>query len=140
MLDHQSECVTSLGVELNKFFYTSLLADVRKPNIKSFLTLYYDSFKSVLQEAGMEMRFTEDELHEEYRRTFMMGLISIAMAAPLLLSDPDSTIDMKDMNKDNADDKIKEFYERVIAVAKKNPLLKAKLLDTCDEFLELGLL
>ena len=67
----------------------------------------------------------------------MMGLMSLAMAAPLMLTNKDDTIDQTDMNKDNSEAKMKEFKEKVLDGVSNNSLLKLKLLDSCDEFLEL---
>ena len=137
ILDHQSENVTSLGVDLNYFFYTSLFPPVRRPNLKSFLSCYYTTCENIMKQAGLTMKFTEEELGKEIRRSSMMGLMSLAMAAPLMLTNKDDTIDQTDMNKDNSEAKMKEFNEKVLAEASNDSLLKLKLLDSCDEFLEL---
>ena len=53
ILDHQVENVTSLGSELNFFFYTSLFPAVRRPNLKSFLSCYYTTYENIMKQAGL---------------------------------------------------------------------------------------
>ena len=88
----------------------------------------------------MGMRFTEEELHKEFQRSYMAGLCIFGLVAPMFLADGDSTFDVQDMADGTADNKIKEFTEKVLSNVKENDRIKTIVLDTCDEFLELNLL
>ncbi|KAK7078257.1 hypothetical protein SK128_027803, partial [Halocaridina rubra] len=139
LLDLQVCRQASIATDLNYLLFTSLTGKTRKLNLRHFLLTYFSAYKEVLENAGLPMYFTEEELIAEYREKNTFGAYVGMMIIPAVLIEPADVPDMSDEVIDL--EKItQEFREKIVSMLDKNPLIKPRFLDIFDELIETGLI
>lgn len=105
----------------------------------SFISAYYDSYRSVLHAADEVMSFTLDELYQEFRHQNSFGLLMSLMSASFLLMPEDEEYEFTEIGEQphnvSGDDK-----ERRLDCICRNPYVRSRLLDMLDEMVEYGTL
>ncbi|KAK7082821.1 hypothetical protein SK128_022980 [Halocaridina rubra] len=140
LLDLQICRKASLACDLNYFLYTSLTGSVRQPNLKDFLSTYYSSYKGVLEDAGRDMFFNEDDLMKEFREKNTLGAFFGMMIVPIMLMEPEDVPDMSGKDDSDMDNLVQEFQDKAMDMLNTNPLLKPRFLAIFDDMMETGLI
>ncbi|XP_066937093.1 uncharacterized protein [Macrobrachium rosenbergii] len=137
LLDLQVCREASAASDLNYLLFTSVNGDVRKPNLRHFMSLYYSTYKEVLEGGGLPMHFTIEELMEEFRDKNKYGLIFALVIIPIILTEPEEVPDMSDTDFEAL---MNDFREISLEKLKTNPLCKPRFLSIFDELMETGLI
>ncbi|XP_045586387.2 uncharacterized kinase-like protein D1044.1 [Procambarus clarkii] len=140
LLDLQVVRRSSPAADINYLLYTSLTGDIRKPNLDTFLSKYYNSFHSVLQEAKMDMPFTETWLLQEFREKNLVGALFAMMLVPMVLFEPEDVPDMSGDDKSDLEDIMNDFMKKGLEMIDTNPLMKPRFLAVFDEMMEVGII
>lgn len=139
LLDLQVIRVGSPALDLNYMFYCSLDRDVRTRNLDTFFSNYYASFARVLAAAGQPVKFTLSQLREEFYAKNLFGLYMAAVLVPPTVMDAEDAFSFGDFQGDEVKDRLKEFEEKVMNTARKNPQFVPRFLSMFDEMKEAGL-
>ncbi|XP_066937094.1 uncharacterized protein [Macrobrachium rosenbergii] len=137
LLDLQMCCEASVASDLNYLLFTSVDGDVRKPNLRRFMSLYYSTYKEVLEGGDMPMHFTIEELMEEFRDKHKYGLIFAMAIVPMMLTEPEEVPDMSGADFETL---MNDFRDISLEKLKTNPLCKPRFLSIFDEFMETGVI
>ncbi|XP_064121415.1 uncharacterized protein LOC135225818 isoform X6 [Macrobrachium nipponense] len=137
LLDLQLCREASVASDLNYLLCTSVNGDVRKPNLRHFLSLYHSTYKEVLEGGDMPMHFTIEELVEEYRDKNKFGLLFALVIIPMMLTEPEEVPEMSDTDIETL---MNDFRAIALDKLKTNPLFKPRFLSIFDEFMETGLI
>lgn len=140
LLDVQVCRKCSLAIDLNYFMFTSLTGDVRKENLNNFLSIYYDSFKEVMNAGGLDIHFTEEELLKEFRSKNDVGAFFGMVIMPLILLESDDVPDMTGFSEEYVQKVMAEFRAKAMDMLDKNPLSKTRFLSMFDDLMETGLI
>ncbi|XP_066990859.1 uncharacterized protein [Macrobrachium rosenbergii] len=137
LLDLQMCREASAASDLNYLLFTSVNGDVRKPNLRHFMSLYHSTYKEVLEGGDMPMHFTIEELMEEFRDKNKFGLVFALVIIPLMLTEPE---EVPDMSNTDFETLMNGFRDISLEKLKTNPLCKPRFLSIFDEFMETGLI
>ena len=113
---------------------------MRNENLKSFLSIYYEAFKSVIQSANMQMKFTEEELYDNFRQHNVYGWITASMEVPLGFTQPARDGDFNIFFDDDIEDSKDKMHQKLMYIVKTCPKVRPRLLETFDEMLQQNLL
>ena len=139
-MDLQGMRKASAAADLSYFLYSSFTGNVRKINIKPFLTIYYNSFSNVLQAAELPIPFSQEELIQEFRDKMILGCISGMFLAPIVLSEEQDVTNMIDITKENIDKNTSELQATVLRMSEREDgMLRDRFLSMFDEMLEAGI-
>ncbi|KAK4314063.1 hypothetical protein Pmani_014625 [Petrolisthes manimaculis] len=138
LLDLQINRFSSPATDLIYLMYTSLNGEVRIPNVNTFLDIYYDTFNTVMEAAGMDMIFTRSELLKEFRSMSVLGAIYAMMVVPFMLLEPEDTPDMD--KAENMEELLLEVKQKTMAALDNNPLIKPRFLSVFDEMMNIGII
>ena len=139
LLDFQLSYYASSCVDFNNLLFSTLSSEVRRENLRSFLTLYHDCYSSVFKSAGVHVEFDVNDLHEELRKHHIMGLFIASLEIPLRLIESLGIPDLNLTGEESCQNlRIlkKKYFKEIMA----SPKLKPRLLDAFDELLEEGIL
>ncbi|XP_064120747.1 uncharacterized protein LOC135225343 [Macrobrachium nipponense] len=120
LLDLQLCREASAASDLNYLLCTSVNGDVRKPNLRHFLSLYHSTYKEVLEGGDMPMHFTIEELVEEYRDKNKFGLLFALVIIPMMLTEPEEVPEMSDTDIETL---MNDFRAIALDKLKTNPCL-----------------
>lgn len=139
LLDLQVCRKASVTVDLNYFLFTSLTGDVRRPNLKEFMSIYHSSYKGIMEAGGLNMYFTEDELLKEFRDKNTLGAVFGMIVQPAVVMESDEVPDIS--GKDIDIEKVmKDYRAKLMEMLDSNPLMKSRFLAIFDELMETGLI
>ncbi|KAG0727852.1 RNA-directed DNA polymerase from mobile element jockey [Chionoecetes opilio] len=93
LIDLQAVCHAAPVTDLNYLFFTSMTGDVRRPNTKVFLGSYYSTLRSIMEDAGQEVPFTQAQLLLDFRDKNLIGMIFAMMAVPAVLFESEDPVD-----------------------------------------------
>ncbi|KAK8734904.1 hypothetical protein OTU49_005723, partial [Cherax quadricarinatus] len=137
LLDFQINRKASLATDLNYFMYTSFNGPERKDNLETFLNVYYESLREVLEAGGTKAEFTSQELQEEYHKKNLFGLIMAMMVVPIVVS---QAAEIMDLDNITDGDFVENHRERMLKQLDSNPLLRPRFLSVFDDMLEYGII
>ncbi|XP_045586379.2 uncharacterized protein [Procambarus clarkii] len=140
LLDFQQCCLTSPGIDLNFFMYSSFDGAYRRDNLPTFLKAYYESFSSVLEAGGSALPYSSEELLLEYRRKNLFGFLTGLYVVPLAMCVDENVTDLSEVMDGGLEAFRKEKNERFIRQLENNPLLKTRLISLFDDLIEHGLI
>ncbi|KAK8735067.1 hypothetical protein OTU49_017443 [Cherax quadricarinatus] len=140
LLDFQISRKASPATDLNYFMYTSFNGPERKDNLETFLNVYYESLREVLEAGGTKAEKTSQELREEYHKKNLFGLIMGMMVVPIVVTQAGEVMDLDDITDGDYETLVKEHRERMLKQLDSNPLLRPRLLSIFDEMLEYGVI
>ncbi|XP_068229158.1 uncharacterized protein [Palaemon carinicauda] len=86
LLDFQIARRASLVTDLHLLLNISVYGADRKKNLEDFLRTYYNSFKQVMEAAGLETPFQLDELLQEYKNKTLFGTLWSLAVIPMIAS------------------------------------------------------
>lgn len=139
LLDLQVVRVGSPALDLNYMLYCSLNGDVRTKNLTNIFNTYYASFASIMALAGQPLKFTVDELTQEFYAKNLFGLFMGMMLIPIVLMDSEDAPSFDDFKGDDMQKSMEQFQEKMMDTVQKNPLLTPRFLSMFDEMNESGL-
>ena len=127
----------SLALDLNYFVYNSLDGEGRKEVLESMFTTYYASFASILSGSSLPMKFTLQQLKDEFFRKNFYGLVTASVITPLILGIP---FDVDFITGANNEEKFEKYQDELLATIEDNKLLKPRFLSLLDDMVDSGVL
>ncbi|KAK8735064.1 hypothetical protein OTU49_017443 [Cherax quadricarinatus] len=140
LLDFQISRKASPATDLNYFMYTSFNGPERKDNLETFLNVYYESLREVLEAGGTKAEFTSQELREEYHKKNLFGLIMAMMVVPVVVSQAADVIDLDNTTEGEHETFVEYLREKMLKQLDSNPLLRPRFISIFDEMLEYGVI
>ncbi|KAK3893063.1 hypothetical protein Pcinc_003109 [Petrolisthes cinctipes] len=140
LLDLQICRFASPATDLNYLLYTSLNGNDRKQHLDSYLRSYYEAFSRVLMDGEVTVPYTQEELHKEYHRKNIFGLIMGLMVVPIVVSEAANAMDMKDLEKADPEEAMEQFRINFLNQLDTNPILRPRLLGMFDDMIEYGVI
>lgn len=135
LLDLKISRKAAPATDLNFFIYTSLMAQIRIPNMGNFLSFYYNTFKGIMTSVGLCIPFSEEELVQEFRlRHKFVGIFSM-MSIPFLLLTPDDAPIVARMANNNQE--LLRYMDAKVISLNSNPVLKLRFFSMFDQFVAL---
>lgn len=140
LLDLQINRSSSLALDLNYLFFSSLTGDVRKQELMSFISSYHVALESILKSGKTEFCLSIDDIYTEYRKKNLFGLIMSLVVLPLVVMESTKVFEYKDITDSNLGERIAEHRARIIDMLDTSPSLRPRLLDMFDEMIEHGVI
>ncbi|XP_042230324.1 uncharacterized protein LOC121871847 isoform X2 [Homarus americanus] len=138
LLDFQFCSVASPATDLNYFMFNSFNGSDRKENLQAYLNTYYDSFRKVLEEAGTPVPFSVEELHQEFHKKNIYGLLMSLLIIPIVLNEGTHKFDF---NETSNMEKFREDYkETSLNELKNNPIFRPRFIAIIDEMINYGVI
>ncbi|KAF2364272.1 Protein of unknown function DUF227 [Trinorchestia longiramus] len=133
LLDLQLNRFGPLGLDLNQFLFTSVSSDSRKNSIMNFLSTYYNSFKKVFDLVKKPMKFTFEELYEEYRQKNTYGVLMDFLSIAMLGLKTEDMPDYVDLKEDEAKSEANKNEMKLMTALDVNPILRSRLTNLLEE-------
>ncbi|XP_064120753.1 uncharacterized protein LOC135225349 [Macrobrachium nipponense] len=139
LLDFETCGYSSLAHDLNYLMYTSLTEEVRKEHFEEFMGTYTAAYQEIIEAAGLEMPFNEEELTEEFRENNVVGALFTVLTIPAVLLESGDLPDGATIDGE-MEEILDEFWANIDEKIETSPTLKPRFLAIFEEFMESGLI
>jgi len=140
LVDLQVHGHSSVAADLQTLLTTSFDGPTRKRELHNLLSLYYSELENCAKLSTTKLKFSKEELHEEYKAKNMYGLTMALISMPIILAEGADTLEFDGFTEDQKKEFVEKEEERVRKMLKTNPLLRPRLLDMIDEKTDEGIL
>ncbi|XP_076066577.1 uncharacterized protein LOC143039969 [Oratosquilla oratoria] len=138
LFDFDIVMVSSVALDLNHIFFTSLSDELRRNKPDTFLRSYFDAFREVLSTTQTEMPFTFEDLKMEFKNLNRYGfLLGLIMISPMMREGGDP-FQFNRINEDNVEEILKENEEDLLKLST-NEAVSARFAEIFDMMLASGL-
>jgi len=138
LLDFQVARIGSPALDLNYFLFSSTSRDLRKEHLHQFFLEYYAQFASAMAAGGVSMKFTFDELKEEYRAKHAFGLVMGMMVIPATLIAKEDAIEFDLKEGEDFEEKMKEWSVIFKKSIKQSESYKPRYVGMVEDIAEAG--
>lgn len=122
--------------DLAYFFYSSTTAAVRKRNMETFLTTYYDQFSKICQQLDCHPLpgWSFENLKQKYRRSKLLGFSLAMPVLSVVLKPPQESVEL-----DSLEGNMSKLFSSVMEGRDRNTRLKARIVEIATELYNDGI-